>query len=94
MGFFGIPISDPKNSKSGFFYFGLCRKIPKCRGSGLRFENSVKIPCQKYRKARDPGDRDLDLKIPNKFRENLGKSRKSRGSVIFSWDGISDYNRQ
>ena len=73
--FFGI--SNPKYRSRrigiGIFKFGLDQKIPKipkARGSG--FENPEKIPSAKSWKAQNPGDRDLNLKIP-----------KNRQSVLF-----------
>ena len=57
----------------GIFYFGLDQKIPKSRGSGSGFEkfekNPEKISSAKSRKTRNPGDRDWDLKIPEKSQE-------------------------
>ena len=72
--FFGIP--NPESRSRGFrigiFYFGLDQKIPKMpksRGSGWGFKNPEKIPKEKSRKCRNPGDRDRDLKIPKKSRK-------------------------
>ena len=66
----------------GILYFGLDQKIPKIpksRGSGSGFENPEKIPSEKSRKSRNPGDRDRGFKIPRKSRENPEKiPRKSR----------------
>ena len=82
----------------GFFYDWLDRKIRKIP----KYENlkkSRKHP-EKSRKSQNPGDRDLDLKIPPKSQENprdfsgfltfrVSLGFLSPESVFFSWDGIS-----
>ena len=77
----------------GIFYFGVDRKIlniPKFRGSGSGFENPEKIPSGK---SQNPGDRDLDLKIPRKFRKIPSKKSRKIPSINrdFSLDGIFYY---
>ena len=54
-----------KQKQFGIFYYGLDQKIPKSRGLG--FENPKKILNEKFRKSRNPGDWDRDIKTSKKF---------------------------
>ena len=71
---------------SEFFYFGLDPENPEIPGFGVVIRKQGKNP----KKSRDqnlenPGDRDLDLKIPKKFfRDFLSSAYR-----FSSWDGIS-----
>ena len=85
MEFFGIPNPDPGDLGSGFFVLGYIEKSRKSRknpenpnipGIGIGIfkprKKHEKIPSAKSRKSQNPGDRDRDrdLKIPKKSREN------------------------
>ena len=75
MGFFCDPESRSRVFGIGIFNFGLDRKISKIQkspGSGPRFQDLGKIPSAKFRKSRNPGDQDRDLKNHEKNPRVLG----------------------